>query len=130
MVAIFLGLPGLEQLLHTGKTLGDVAAGHAAGVEGTHGQLSTGLTDGLGGDDADRLTGAHALAGGQVDAVALGADAAVGVAGQDGADLRLRWVRWRRPDSSLARRSVGAAVIIRSLDQHLAGVASSMRAAG
>ena len=49
-----LGLAGLEQLLNTGKTLGDIAAGHAAGVEGTHGQLSTGLTDGLGGDDTHR----------------------------------------------------------------------------
>ena len=37
----FLGLTGLEQLLHSGKTLGDVAAGHAAGMEGTHGQLGT-----------------------------------------------------------------------------------------
>ena len=32
-----LGLPGLEEFLNAGKTLGDVAAGHAAGVEGTHG---------------------------------------------------------------------------------------------
>ena len=32
-----LGLAGLEQLLDTGKTLGDIVAGYAAGVEGTHG---------------------------------------------------------------------------------------------
>ena len=82
-----LGLAGLEQLLHAGKTLGDVAAGHAAGVERTHGQLGTGLTDGLGGDDAHGLAGAHRLGGGQVHAVAPGADAAVGLAGQHGADL-------------------------------------------
>ena len=84
-----LGLAGLEQLLNTGKTLRDVAAGNAAGVEGTHGQLRAGLADGLGGDDADRLAGADGLAGGQVHAVALGAHAAVGAAGQDGADLDL-----------------------------------------
>ena len=53
-----LGLARLEQLLNTGKTLGDIAAGDAAGVEGTHGQLGAGLADGLGGDDADRLAGA------------------------------------------------------------------------
>ena len=34
-----LGTAGLEQLLNTGQTLRDIAAGHAAGVEGTHGQL-------------------------------------------------------------------------------------------
>ena len=82
-----LGLAGLKQLLHSGKTLSDVAAGHAAGMEGTHGQLGTGLTDGLCGDDAHGLAGSHRLGGGQVHAVALGADTAVGLAGQHGADL-------------------------------------------
>ena len=82
-----LGLAGLKQLLHSGKALGDVAAGHAAGVEGTHSQLSTGLTDGLGRDDTHGFAGANGLGGGQVHAVALGADTAVGLAGQHGADL-------------------------------------------
>ena len=86
MVAIRLGRAGLEQFLNTGKTLGDIAAGQTAGVEGTHGQLGTGLADGLGRDDADRLAGADRLLGGQVHAVALGAHAAVGLAGQNGAD--------------------------------------------
>ncbi len=71
-----LGLTGLEQLLHSGQTLSDVAAGHAAGVESTHGQLGSGLSDGLGGDDTHRLAGAYRLTDGQVDAVALGAHAA------------------------------------------------------
>ena len=82
-----LGLAALEQFLDTGKTLGDVAAGHAAGVEGTHGQLGAGLADGLGGDDAHGLTHAHGLADGQVDAVAVGAHAAAGLAGEHGAHL-------------------------------------------
>ena len=84
-----LGFAGLKQFLNTGKTLGDVAAGHAAGVEGTHGQLGAGLADGLGRDDADSLAGAHRAAGGQVHAVAAGADAALGPAGQHRADLHL-----------------------------------------
>ncbi len=80
-----LGLAGLQQLLYAGKALGDIAAGHAAGVEGTHGQLGARLTDGLGGDDAHRLALAHGLAEGQVHAVALGAYAGVGLAGEHGA---------------------------------------------
>ena len=61
----------------------------AADVEGTHGQLRAGLADGLRGDDADRLAELDHLAGGQVAAVALGADAALGFAGEHGADLEL-----------------------------------------
>ncbi len=45
------------------------------GVEGTHRQLRAGLTDRLGGDDADRLADVDELAGGQRTAVALRADA-------------------------------------------------------
>ena len=81
-----LGLAGLEQLFNTGKALGDVAAGQAAGVERTHGQLGTGLADGLGGNDTNCLAGANRLLSGQVHAVALGAHTAVGLAGQDRAD--------------------------------------------
>ena len=58
-------------------------------MEGTHGQLGARLADGLGGDDTHRLAGAHRFADGQVDAVALGAHAAAGTAGQHGADLHL-----------------------------------------
>ena len=80
-----LGLAGLEQLLNTGKTLGNIRCGcNTAGVEGTHGQLGTRLTDGLGGDDAYRLTDGYRLTVCQVGAVALGADAVLGLAVQDG----------------------------------------------
>ena len=81
-----LGLACLEQFFDTGKTLGDVVAGDAAGVEGTHRQLGTGLADGLGGNNADRFTHVDRLADGQVDAVALGADAGAGLAGHNAAD--------------------------------------------
>src|SRR5690606_16986147 len=49
-------------------------------VEGTHGQLGTRLTDGLGSDNADRLTDVDLMPAGQVEAVALGADAVTGFA--------------------------------------------------
>ena len=58
-------------------------------MEGTHGQLGAGLADGLSGDDADRLTDLDALAVGHVGAVAACADAHMGAAGHDGADLQL-----------------------------------------
>ena len=57
-----LGLARLEQLFDTGKTLGDIVARDAAGVEGTHGQLSTWLADGLRRDDADRFARVDGLA--------------------------------------------------------------------
>ena len=83
-----LGLPRLEELDHAGQTLRDVVRGrHTTGVEGTHRQLRAGLTDGLRGDDADRLTDVDQLAGGQRAAVALRAGAGLGVTGQHGADL-------------------------------------------
>src|SRR5699024_11482243 len=67
-----LGGTCFEQLGHTRQTLGDVVrARHTTGVEGTHGQLGTGLTDGLCGDDADGLADVHQLPGGQAAAVAL-----------------------------------------------------------
>src|SRR5213078_120505 len=78
-----LGYPGLEDLLHTRQTLGDVLTRDATGMEGTHGQLGTGLTDRLGGDDADRLADVHGLAGRQRTAVAGRADAQLRLAGQD-----------------------------------------------
>ena len=84
-----LGGTSLEELDDTGQTLGDVVTGHTTGVEGTHRQLGAGLTDGLGGDDADRLTDVDQLAGGQRTAVAHGAGADRGLAGQDRADLDL-----------------------------------------
>ena len=58
----------------------------AADMEGTHRQLGTRLADGLGGDDADRLADLDGAVRGQVAAVALAADAVLGLAGEDGAD--------------------------------------------
>ena len=54
----------------------------------SHGQLGARLADGLGGDDADGLALADRLADGEVHAVAAGAHAVAGAAGQDGADLQ------------------------------------------
>ena len=81
-LGLALGDAGLEQLLDTRQTGGDVQAGDAAGVERPHRQLRAGLADRLGGDDADRLAGADHLAGGEVAAVARAADAVAGLAGQ------------------------------------------------
>src|SRR5699024_8740705 len=82
---------GLEQLLHTRESVRDVAVGtgHTAAVEGAHGQLGAGLTDGLGGDDADGLADVHQLTGRERTTVALGTGAHRGVAGQHGPDLDL-----------------------------------------
>ena len=56
-------------------------------MEGTHGQLGTRLTDGLGRDDSDCLTHLYRLAGGHVGAVTLRADTDVALTGQYSADL-------------------------------------------
>src|SRR5436305_499393 len=45
----------LEQLADPGQAVRDVLTGNTTGVERPHGQLRAGLTDRLGGDDADRL---------------------------------------------------------------------------
>src|SRR5690606_1228829 len=78
--------PGLEDLLDPWQTLGDVLTGDTAGVERPHGQLGARLADRLGSDDPDRLANVHQLAGGQRPAVAGGADAELGLAGQHAAD--------------------------------------------
>src|SRR5439155_152287 len=75
----------LEDLLDTRQTLGDVLTRDATGVEGTHRQLGTRLTDRLGGDDADRLADVHGLAGRQRAAVAGRADAQLRLAGEHAA---------------------------------------------
>ena len=74
-----LWLTGLKKLLHTGKTLCDIAAGHAARMERTHGQLRTRLTDGLCRNDSDCLAHLYRLAGSHVGAVTLGAHTHVGL---------------------------------------------------
>ena len=89
-LGLALGDAGLEQLLDARQAGGDVhARGDAAGVERPHGQLRARLADRLGGDDADRLTRADHLAGGEVAAVARPADAVTGLAGERRADEHL-----------------------------------------
>ena len=67
----------------------DAARGHAADVEGAHGELGARLADRLGGDDADGHALLDEVAGGQVHAVAEPADAQRGLAGHRAADLDL-----------------------------------------
>ena len=77
-MAIAFGRRALEQFLNAGKTLRDVFGRcDTTGMEGTHGQLGTGLADGLGGDDADSLTDLNAFTVGHIGTVAVGADADV-----------------------------------------------------
>ena len=77
-----LRLSRLEELLDTGKTLGDIAACDAAGVEGSHGKLRTRLTDRLCRDDTDRLADLNRLAGRHVGTVALRANAVHALTGE------------------------------------------------
>ena len=69
--------------------LGGDAGSGTADVECTEGQLCTGLSDGLCGDDTDHLALLDHAAGGQVTAVALGADTLAGFAGEYRADFHL-----------------------------------------
>ena len=63
-----------EQFFDTRKTLGDVAAGDTAGMEGTHGELGPWFTDGLCGDGPDGFTNIDNYAKGEVDYVDLNGD--------------------------------------------------------
>src|SRR5699024_7668291 len=69
-----LRIASLKQLLNPRQTLGDVVSSHTAGVEGTHRELGSRLSDGLGGDDAHGFANFHGSAQGQVAAVTLAAD--------------------------------------------------------
>nr|AHE14899.1 hypothetical protein asmbl_7 [uncultured bacterium] len=84
-----LGDAGLEELHHTRQAVGDVLTRDTTGVEGAHRQLGAGLTDRLGGDDADRLADVHQLAGRERPAVAGGAGAQQRLAGEHAAHLDL-----------------------------------------
>src|SRR5699024_2309289 len=85
-----LGAAALKQFFHARKTLGDIFGRRdTAGMEGTHGQLGARLTDRLGRDDADAFADLDALAVGHVGTIAPGADADMGAAGHDAADLKL-----------------------------------------
>ena len=65
---------------------GDIR-GHTTDVEGLEGKLRARLTDRLGGNDADSLALLNHTVGGKVAAVALGADAALALAGENRTDL-------------------------------------------
>ena len=76
-----------DRLFNTRKTLRDIRAGNAAGVERTHGELGTRLADGLRGDDADRLALADRRTHRQIHAIAVRADTLARAAFEDRADL-------------------------------------------
>ena len=86
---------------HAGQTLRDVVGTQGSTeVEGAHRELRSGLADRLGRDDADGLADVDELAGRERAAVAGGADADRGLAGQhrahlDGLDARLEQLRDR-----------------------------------
>ena len=84
-----LGLTRLKQLLYAGQTLRNIAGGgDTAGVEGSHGQLGTGFTDGLCRDDAHGFTDGDRGIVGKVGAVAAAACAVLGTAVDNAADLQ------------------------------------------
>ena len=74
-----LRLTCLKQLLYSRKTLCDISTCYTAGMEGTHGQLGTRLTDRLCCDDADCLTNLYRLAGCHVGTITFCADTDMGL---------------------------------------------------
>src|SRR5690606_10534074 len=91
-----LALNGVERLEAHGSRgavleagLLGATLGRTTDVEGPHRELGARLTDGLGGDDADRLTDGDLAAAGEVTSVALHADAAAGGTGEHRADADL-----------------------------------------
>ncbi len=113
------------------RLLGD-ARRRAADVERSHRQLRAGLADGLRRDDADRLPELDHLAGGEVAAVALRADAAPRRAGEHRPDLHLLDARFLNRgrgrlvhdlvhfDDRLAGERVGDALERRAADDAVA----------
>ena len=67
-----LRLTGFEEFDDTRQTGSNVGPSHTTGVEGTHGQLSTGLADRLRGDDADGVAGFAETSRSGVEAVTQG----------------------------------------------------------
>ena len=61
--------------------------GRSSDVEGTHGQLRSGLADALGGYNTDRFAEFSRLVGRQIQTITRGADPTPGFAGQCGTDL-------------------------------------------
>ena len=82
-----------KQFFNSRQTLCDItiiAGSYAAGMESTHGQMSTGFTNRLSRHDPNRFTRFRQLAGRHVAAVALAADAVGAFAGKGIADIGLR----------------------------------------
>ena len=65
------GLSCFKKLLDTGKTLCDISTSNTSGMEGTHGQLCTRLTDRLSCDDSDRFTNLNSFTGCHVGTITL-----------------------------------------------------------
>ncbi len=82
-----------EKLLNSGKTLCDVSASarDTAGVERSHRQLCTGLTDRLCGDNTDRLTDIDGFACRKVFTVASCANTVLAAASENGSYLNSRY---------------------------------------
>ena len=74
---------GLEELDHTRQAVRDVLTGDTAGVERTHGQLCSRLTDRLCSDNADSFADIYRGTASQIAAIAFRADADLGIAGQN-----------------------------------------------
>ena len=85
--------PGLEQLDHAGQTVGDVLTRDTTGVERTHRELGSRLTDRLRGDDTDRLAEIGDLAGREHAAVAARAHTGHRLAGEHRTHTHARDVR-------------------------------------
>ena len=67
--------------------MGDIGRSHTTGVEDSHGELGTRFTDGLSGHDTDGLAKFDEVTGGHVKTIAVLADAILGLAGEERADL-------------------------------------------
>ena len=79
----------LEELFDTRKTLCDIITCNSSGMERTHGQLCTRLTDGLGRDDTDCLSHLYRLTGSHVGTVAFCTASHLWLTGQHRPDLDL-----------------------------------------
>ena len=82
-------LSRLKKFFYTGKTLGDIVTGNASRMEGTHGQLGSGFTNGLCGNDSNRFTHLHRFTRCHVGSVALRADSIMRTAAQNRTNLHL-----------------------------------------
>ena len=80
-------IAGLNKLLDTWETLGDIGRSHTTGVEDSHGELGTRFTDGLSGHDTNGLAEFDKVAGSHVKTIAVLANAILGLAGEERTDL-------------------------------------------